>query len=135
MKKFLHSLWQEKQSRYSLLAGGFSLLTIISFTIMYQITSYEATEMPELVLLSGVLACVAALVGSWRNWFHVLHLTAFVGAVCALFLMLSGRISYLAFYFSGDAMATGLSPMLVAAFVFALGAVVLDAMAIFSEPL
>lgn len=133
MNKILALFWKDKRSKVSFSAGVLSLLAVISFVIMWLTTSYEAAETPEIVIVCTLLAAAVAVVSSYQNWFHAVSLAAFVLSVVSLFVMLAGRLSYLAFYFSGDAMATGLSPMLVAAVVFALLAVIANALAIFSE--
>lgn len=133
MNKILALLWKDKRSKISLSAGVLSVLATIFYVIMWLTTPYEATETPEMVIAFTLLAAAVAVVASYKNWFHVVNLASFVLAVVALFVMLAGRISYLAFYFSGDAMATGLSPMLVAAVIFALLTVVATATAIFVE--
>lgn len=133
MNKVLALLWKDKRSKISLSAGVLSVLTVIFYVIMWLTTPYEASETPELVIAFALLAAVVAVVASYKNWFHVVNLIAFILSVVALFVLLAGRISYLAFYFSGDAMATGLSLMLVASVIFALLTVVATAMAIFVE--
>ncbi len=133
MKKILTQLTKDKRSDLSLAAGALSVLATVFFIIMYLSTSYEVTEKPVVVITVALLAAVTALIGAYKNFFHVVNLASFILSVVALLVMVSGRVSYLAFYFSGDAMATGLSPMLVAAFVCALLAMIADAAAIFVE--
>ena len=133
MNKILAQLWKDNRSKISFSAGVLNVLAVIFYVIMWLTTPYEATETPVIVIACGLLAGAVAVVASHKNWFHVVSLSAFVLAVVTLFVMLSGRISYLAFYFSGDAMATGLSPMLVAAVICALLTVIATATAIFVE--
>lgn len=133
MNKIVALFWKDKRSKISLIAGACSILAVIFYVIMWLTTSYEATETPGLAIAMGLVTAVLCVLSSFKNWFHVVGLAGFVCSVVTLFVIVAGRVSYLAFYFSGDAMATGLSPMLVAALIFAFAAVVINAVAIFAD--
>lgn len=133
MNKILNIVWKDNRSRLSLITGVLSLFTFIFYVIMWQTTRAETAEMPAVVITFSVLTAIIAVVAMYKNWFHAVNLVAFVSSVITLFVMIAGRVSYLAFYFSGDAMATGLSPMLIIALIFALLTVIAAAVAIFLE--
>ena len=133
MSKFVDLFWKDNRSRISLSAAVLNVLAVIFYVIMWLTTPYEATETPVLAIVFALLAAAVSVAASHKNWFHAVNLAGFVLSVIAMFVMIAGRISYLAFYFSGDAMATGLSPMLVAALICSLAAVVASVAAVFSE--
>ena len=129
----MSKLLQDKHAIRCFIACALALLSLVSFIIMVQTTPYEASEQPaKVIVLSAVCALLAAAAGI-RNLFHVPGAAAFALAVLTFFTFISGRVSYLAFYFSGDAMATGFSPMFAVTAVLMLAGVVVSAIALFAE--
>lgn len=108
----------------SLGALGASLLGIICFAILVS-SSFESTETPAAVI---GMACACALLGAvcffWKDLFHALSIAAFFTSLGALGSFVAGRVSYLAFYLSGDVMGTGLSPLFILSAVFFVLAVI-----------
>lgn len=133
MNKILAHIWKDGRSRFSLLASGLSILTCIFYLLMWLTTPYEATEMPVAVIALAIVTAVVLLAASVKNLFHVVNLAGFTLAVVTLFTFIAGRVSYLAFYFSGDAMATGLSPLFIVTLIFSFLTVVVTAIALFAE--
>ncbi len=79
--------------------------------------SFELDENPALIITFCVLAMVLLLVACWRDFFKALSLVAVMFVSIVLFAFISGRVSYLAYYFSGDILGTGLSPLFVVSLV------------------
>lgn len=104
------------------------LLGLLSFFLLTS-KGFESAEIPGAVIGCAVATMVLCLVTMWRDLFHVFSLLSFVMATATFFVFLSGRISYLAFYFSGDVMGTGLSPFFVLSAVCFLISLVLSAAA------
>lgn len=102
----------------SLCAMAASLLGIICFAVLIT-SSFESTETPAAVIGTAV-ACtlLSALCFFWKDLFHALSTAAFFTSLGALSSFTAGRVSYLAFYFSGDVMGTGLSPLFFLSAIF-----------------
>lgn len=133
MNKIMNIILKDNRSKLSVITGALSLLTFVFFVIMWQTTRAETSEMPMIVIIFSLVTAIGSVAATYKNWFHAVNLVAFISSVITFFIMIAGRVSYLAFYFSGDAMATGLSPMLVVALIFALFTVISAALAIFFE--
>lgn len=133
MNKIMNIILKDNRSKLSVITGALSLLTFVFFVIMWQTTRAETSEMPMIVIIFSLVTAIVSVAATYKNWFHAVNLVAFISSVITFFIMIAGRVSYLAFYFSGDAMATGLSPMLVVALIFALFTVISAALAIFFE--
>lgn len=106
----------------------FSLLAVVLFAaglVFYRMltsVSFETTERPVLVILFAFGAILMSLIAAYKDWSKVPSILAYAAATVAFFTLLEGRTSYLAFYFSGDVMNTGLSPCMTGSFVcFLLG--------------
>lgn len=125
--------FKDKRSAASFLSGCAMLLALLFFVIMWQTTKTESAEKPMLVILLSALSAAFAILASIKNILHIPSLAAFALSVAAFFALLTGRVSYLAFYFSGDAMATGLSTFLVLSAILMLTGIVAATIALFSE--
>lgn len=88
------------------------LAGLISFIVLIQ-GPVEADENPTMVIVLAIAAMALCLVAAYRDLFKVPTLAAFVCTVALTFFYIRGRVSYLAYYFSGDVMGTGLSPMFI----------------------
>lgn len=91
-----------------------------------------AEESGENVTIACVLllCCLAAnIVCIFRDWGKIVSLVSFALAAASFAYILAGRISYLAFFMSGDVMGTGLSLFLLLALLFVLGAAAADVVA------
>lgn len=109
-------------------ALGASLLGIICFAVLAS-DSFESTETPAAVIgLAAVCALLGAVCFFWKDLFHALSIAAFFTSLGALGSFAAGRVSYLAFYLSGDVMGTGLSPLFVLSGVFFVLAVIFAAL-------
>lgn len=108
----------------SLGALGVSLLGIICFAALSS-GSFESTETPAAVIgMAAACALLAAVCFFWKDLFHALSIAAFFTSLGALGSFVAGRVSYLAFYLSGDVMGTGLSPLFILSAVFFVLAVI-----------
>lgn len=98
-------------------APGFyvTLLTLILaiagmiFFNLLSSTAVEQSETPALVFAASAATAVLCIVAAVKDFFKVPSWAAFVAATIAFFVFVSGRVSYVAFYLSGDVMGTGLS--------------------------
>lgn len=98
---------------YATVATMLCLLAgIICFALLLQGPT-EADENPPLVIGFAVAALVSCLAAAYKDLFKFPTLAAFVCTTLATFLYLRGRVSYLAYYFTGDVLGTGLSPAFV----------------------
>lgn len=105
-----------------------SLLGLIFFICLTNV-SFESTEAPATVIVLAVVVMVLCLVTGVKDCFKVPSLATLVLAMVTLCTFITGRVSYFAFYISGDVMDTGLSPFFVLTAVFLLLAVVTSVMA------
>ncbi|MDE6589311.1 MAG: hypothetical protein K2K53_02960, partial [Oscillospiraceae bacterium] len=64
------------------------------------------------------------LIASYKDYAKVPSIVAYAATTALFFSLIEGRVSYLAFYFSGDVLNTGLSPYLVASLVLFLLAMI-----------
>lgn len=102
----------------SLCAMAASLLGIICFAALTA-GSFESTETPAAVIgTAAACTLLGALCFFWKDLFHALSTAAFFASLGALSSFTAGRVSYLAFYFSGDVMGTGLSPLFFLSAIF-----------------
>ena len=102
-----------------------SVLEFISFYFL-SCVSFESSENVPLVLVFIALSFVAeAILLVFDKW-HIVSFFSFALAVISLFAMIGGRVSYLAFFFSGDITGTGLSIYLLTGLAFAVAAVASD---------
>ena len=102
-----------KSNWASLCALGTSLLGVICFAALIS-GSFESTETPAAVIgmaIACALLCTICFV--WKDMFHALSVAAFFTSLGTLGAFIAGRVSYLAFYLSGDVMGTGLSPLFI----------------------
>lgn len=108
------------------------LLTVLGVIFFASLTSFsaESTETPGLVIAFAVATIVLCLFAGVKDLFRIPTLLAFACATCTFGAFASGRVSYVAFYFSGDVMNTGLSPLFVLSALCFLLAVVASVMAV-----
>lgn len=88
------------------------LAAIICFAILLQGPT-EADENPPMVIGFTVAALVLCLVAAYKDFFKLPTLAAFICTTIAALFYLRGRVSYLAYYFTGDVLGTGLSAAFV----------------------
>lgn len=130
MKQFL----KNKEKGFYCSAAAIVLLAIgLVFYRMLTAVSFETTERPVLVILTAFGAILFSLIASYKDFGKVPSILAYAATTLAFFLLLEGRASYLAFYFSGDVMDTGLSPYMVGSFVCFLLAMVAALFAVIFE--
>lgn len=102
----------------------FSLATIIALVIGLGCfsalagISQEASESPATVTGLAVAAIVVCLAAALFDFKRIFSLAALVLVSFMLFNFIGGRVSYLAYYFSGDILGTGLSPYFIVSAVF-----------------
>lgn len=104
---------------FELVSGVCMLLALIFFGCLLGNTS-ETTDKTVLVLTTGILSIICCLVCLYKDYFKALSLGTFVLSTVALISFVAGRVSYVAFYLSGDVMGTGLSVWFVLTLVFML---------------
>lgn len=113
MKQFL----EKKEKGFFCSAAAIVLFSVgLVFYRMLTAVSFETTERPITVILFSFAAILMSLIASYKDFGKVPSIAAYALGVIAFFTFLEGRTSYLAFYFSGDVMNTGLSPYMVASF-------------------
>lgn len=101
----------------------FSLVAILSTVVgliffrMLTVVSVEQSERPVLVITLAFVAILFDLIATYKDYAKVPSIVAYAITTALFFSLLEGRVSYLAFYFSGDVLDTGLSPYLVIAFL------------------
>lgn len=105
------------------------IVALICFGALTNVST-EATENPATVIALAVVAMAFCALTAFKDYFKIPSLLAFVFTFVAFAVFVSGRVSYVAFYFSGDVMNTGLSPLFVVSFVFFLLAAVASASAV-----
>lgn len=105
-----------------------SLLGLIFFKCLTNV-SFESTETPVKVIVLAVVVIVLCLATGFKDYFKALSLATLVLSMVTLCSFVTGRVSYFAFYISGDVMDTGLSPFFVLTAVFLLLAVVTSVLA------
>lgn len=113
----------------SLAALVLLVVGVIVFSALANV-SVEATETPSVVIAMAVVAIVLCAFTAFRDYFKIPSLLAFIFSLVTFASFIKGRVSYVAFYFSGDVMDTGLSPLFVVSFILMLLAVIASAMAI-----
>lgn len=117
-----------RSSWASLCALATSLLGIACFAALIS-GSFESTETPAAVIgTAAACALLSAVCFFWKDLFHALSAASFFASLGALGAFTAGRVSYLAFYFSGDVMGTGLSPLFILSAVFFVLAVIFAAL-------
>lgn len=107
----------------AVLGIAFMAVGLISFRILASV-SFETDENVLLVTLLGIGSLALGLCTAWKDLLHLPSLLTFIAATLTLCQFLAGRVSYLAFYFSGDVMNTGLSPWFIAALICFIAALV-----------
>ncbi|MBR3270837.1 MAG: hypothetical protein IKI59_02845, partial [Clostridia bacterium] len=114
MKQFL----AKKEKGFFCSAASIVLFAVgLVFYRMLTAVSFETTERPIVVILAAFAAILFSLIASYKDFGKVPSILAYAASTVAFFTLLEGRASYLAFYFAGDVMNTGLSPYMIAAFV------------------
>lgn len=102
-------------------ASGFyvtlaTLLFTVFGTIFFALltnSAFESSENPVVIYTFAAVCCAASLITVVKDVCKLFSWAAFVSATITFFVFFSGRISYLAFFLSGDVMNTGLSPFFV----------------------
>lgn len=130
MRSFLN---QKSTGFYMTLATLACTLLGILFFSMLTSNSFESSEQPGVVITVAAVTAVLCVVTAWKDMFKVPSLASFVMATVTFFMFLSGRISYVAFFLSGDVMGTGLSVYFVLSAVCFLAAMVLSIVALYMK--
>ena len=130
MKEFLKR--KEKGYFCSVTALILTALGLIFFRMLTEV-SVEQSERPILVVAFAFAAILFDLIASYKDYGKVPSIAAYALSTLAFFTLLEGRVSYLAFYFSGDVMDTGLSLYLVIAFLCFLAAMALSLLTVVFE--
>lgn len=101
----------------AIVAAECILIAMACFMLMnaYSPESGENVGAVMLVLFFALAVNAACI---FVDCFKIISLASFVMSLVAFCMILSGRISYLAFFFSGDVMGTGLSLFLILAVLF-----------------
>ena len=109
-----------KKTRFILdvVSAFLALLSLVFFVLMAHYSKEEGENIPLLVTFL-ILGMVFSLISAFEKVFSSLPggriivtispLLAFLFAQISVALVISFRVSYLAFFFSGDVMGTGLS--------------------------
>jgi hypothetical protein len=131
MKQFL----EKKEKGFFCSAVSVVLFAIgLVFYRMLTAVSFETTERPLTVVLFTFGTILFSLIASYKDFGKVPSIAAYALATVAFFALLEGRASYLAFFFAGDVMNTGLSSyMVIAITCYFLGMVAALLAVIFEE--
>ena len=121
MKEFFSK--KGKGYLFSLAALLFTVIGLIFFRILTTV-SVELSERPVLIIGLAFGAIFLDLIATYKDYAKVPSIAAYAVTTALFFSLIEGRVSYLAFYFSGDVMNTGLSPYLVAALILFLLAMI-----------
>ena len=121
MKEFL-----AKKGKGYLFSLAALLLTAVGLLFFRMLTtvSVEQSEHPALIISLAFGAILLDLIATYKDYAKVPSIAAYAVTTALFFSLIEGRISYLAFYFSGDVLNTGLSPYLVTALIMFLLAMV-----------
>ena len=122
-----------KRSMLSLIAAVLSLLALEFYIAMWKSTPFESSEQPVMVIIFAVLSVVIMAFAAFTNIFHIPNIAGFVMTMATFFTCVAGRVSYVAFYLSGDAMATGFTALLPVTLAFMLASLIVGIVAIFME--
>ena len=107
----------------SLAALVCSIIALADFFLLRAV-SVESSESVGLVVTMFVLSILVTGLCCVFDWNRVVSLAASALSIISLCALFRGRISYLAFFFSGNILGTGLSWYLLLAAIFATAAVV-----------
>ncbi|MCX4313566.1 MAG: hypothetical protein OSJ83_06900 [Clostridia bacterium] len=99
------------------------ILIAMSCVLLMDAYSPESGENIGGIILLLFFALAANTACIFIDYFKAFSIVSFILSVVSFCVILGGRISYLAFFFSGDVMGTGLSLFLILALLFVLGAV------------
>ncbi len=102
---------------FSLAAVIVLIIGVACFAVLADV-SVEASETPGTVIGLAVAAIVMCLVAGVFDFKRIFSLAALVLVSFMFFNFIGGRVSYLGYYFSGDILGTGLSPLFIASAVF-----------------
>lgn len=118
MEKIKAFFVKKEKGFYLEAASALCLVLGLLFFLCLTSVSTEESEKPVLVITLTFVTILLAFIACYKDYFRVFSVAEFVLSAVTLFKLLEGRISYLAFYFSGDVVDTGLSPYLILALVF-----------------
>ena len=127
MKHFLER--KSKGFCFAVSAALCTLLGLIFFIVLTGV-SFETSEQPLLIVVLAFVTLLFELIVCFKDYCRVFSVASFILALVTFFCFVAGRVSYLAFYFTGDVLDTGLSAYFVLAFVFLLLAAVASVLAI-----
>ena len=106
----MKKLFSRKGPGFAMTCVSFVLLVIAlgSFLLLASVSFEGSENVPLVAGLIGAALLLHVLTGI-KDMLHLPSLAAFVATASAMSAFVAGRVSYLAFYFSGDIMNTGLS--------------------------
>lgn len=107
----------------------FMLLSLCVFSVLAKV-SYQIDEKPEAITAFCIVAMVVSVVAGYKDWFRAVTLLNLVFTSAALFTFVYGRVSYVVYYFAGDIMETGLSPLFILCALFLILGLVSSVLAI-----
>lgn len=128
VKKFFA---ERNNLRCYLLIATFACLIagMICFAVLSG-SNQQTDEQPEIIYAFTALALAACIAAGYKDWFGALSLAIMLFTSVAFFIFIAGRASYLAYYFSGDVMGTGLAASFVIGVIFYLAAFVLSVLSV-----
>lgn len=115
---------------YCSLAAVICTLAGLIVFINLKTVSVESTETPGAVIALSAVTMALCVVTAFKDMLKIPSLLSFTLSMITFAVFLKGRVSYLAFYFSGDVMNTGLSPLFIVSCAAFLLSVVFAAMAV-----
>lgn len=107
----------------------FMIIAVICFSQLIKVSEIME-EQPAAVIALCIVAVLISIAAGYKDWFRALTIAELVFVSATFFLFIGGRVSYLAYYFSGDIMGTGLSPLFILSAVFMVIALVASILAI-----
>ena len=103
----------------------FAFLSLFCYLLL-TIVSKESGENTTLVLVLLGISFAIHFATIFTDILHLPSLISYAFDFIGLFAVMVGRVSYLAFFFSGDIMNTGLSVYLISVVLYSLVCVALD---------
>lgn len=94
----------------------FLFLSLLAFILLFR-ESTVIEERPAAVIALISIAIVISLAVGFKDYYNILSIVLFAVTIASFFLFIYGRVSYLAYYFSGDIQGTGLSIWCVISFI------------------
>ncbi len=127
----MKALLAKKERGFYCSAAAFlcTVLGLVFFLLLASV-SPEESENPTVITAVSFAALVLHAVVCFKDYYKVPSIAAYAASTVAFLMFMGGRASYLAFYFSGDVLNTGLSVFMILAAVCYLAALIAALLAV-----